>query len=96
VVFYLAYAFPNRKVKSGVGKLTEGSLNLPELNLGASNTVGGCVCVTGLQIRLLASARVPVSRMGDSLEFKNSYTWHLIEITIPYYTNITTKMMLVP
>ena len=27
VVFYSAYTFPNRKVKSGVGELREGSLN---------------------------------------------------------------------
>ena len=26
VVFYSAYTFPNRKVKSGVGELREGSL----------------------------------------------------------------------
>jgi len=28
VVFYSAYTFPNRKVKSGVGELREGSLEL--------------------------------------------------------------------
>jgi len=29
VVFYSAYTFPNRKVKSGVGELREGSLARP-------------------------------------------------------------------
>jgi len=28
VVFYSAYTFPNRKVKSGVGELREGSLDI--------------------------------------------------------------------
>jgi len=30
VVFYSAYTFPNRKVKSGVGELREGSLPPPQ------------------------------------------------------------------
>jgi len=37
VVFYSAYTFPNRKVKSGVGELREGSLE-PEMH-GKTNII---------------------------------------------------------
>ena len=41
VVFYLAYTFPNRKVKSGVGELREGSLRLYLYATIVLYTVGG-------------------------------------------------------
>ena len=41
VVFYLAYTFPNRKVKSGVGELREGRLRLYLYATIVLYTVGG-------------------------------------------------------